>query len=405
MTRLRVEQVAWLALVASFVMICGLVYGFRNSVMGQFQSQRFDTLLDEARDFDRNGEPERAMDVYATLLERYPDSEELLVAYAQYLESQGKLEEAEITFARAASLGRQRFSAVRRYAAFLERTNRSEEAAAFLENYLAQYADDYTAHHDLGLIYMRLQRWQDAVGSLQRATQRPELEFAARSNLAGTYVQLGQIENAIQEWRRIVAMGPEPENQQFLQNIAVAYENLDLPESACEAWQSFLERFPNSILGAERVLALADRCRTVELQERAALRLKALSPEQRIGADLSPKLRVAGVSQEVGPVLPGSTITLEVWFEIIRTARNPSFVRFTLVDSGNAGTDLLSEPNAVGTSPLWRGDTVRQPFAITIPEDADPGEYWLRLHSRENPAEAVTIRQVTLGAAATEAVE
>jgi tetratricopeptide (TPR) repeat protein len=400
-----VEQVAWLTLMVSFVVICGLVYGFRNSVMGQFQAQRFDTLLDEARDFDRSSEPERAEDVYATLLERYPDNEELLVAYAEHLESNGQTAEAETALARAAALGRQRFSAVRRYAAFLERTNRTEEAAAFLEKYLAQFPDDYTAQHDLGLIYMRLQRWQDAVGSLQRATQRPELEFAARSNLAGTYIQLGQIENAVQEWRRIVAMGPEPEFQQFLQNIAVAYENLDLPESACEAWQSFLERFPNSILGAQRVLALADRCGTAEMRERAALRLKALSPELRIGADLSPNLRVAGVSQEAGTVLPGSTITLEVWFEIIRTARNPSFVRFSLVDSGNAGTDLLSEPNAVGTSPLWRGDTVRQPFAITIPEDVTPGSYSLQLHSREDPAKAVTIGQVTLGAATAEAME
>jgi Flp pilus assembly protein TadD len=400
-----VEQVAWLALLVSFVIICGLVFGFRNSVMGQFQAQRFDTLLDEARDFDRSGEPERAADVYATLLDRYPGNEELLVAYAQYLESQGNLEDAEITFARAASLGRQRFSAVRRYAAFLERLNRSEEAAAFLEKYLTQFPDDYTAHHDLGFIYMRLQHWQDAVGSLQRAAQRPELEFAARSNLAGTYIQLGQIENAIQEWRRIVAMGPEPENQQFLQNIAVAYENLDLPESACEAWQFFLDRFPNSILGAQRVLALADRCGTAEMRERAALRLKALSPELLIGADLSPNLGVAGVSQQVGPVLPGSTITLEVWFQIIRTVRNPSFVQFSLVDSGNRVWDLVSEPNAVGTSPLWRGDTVRQPFAITIPEAVSPGSYSLRLHSREKPAEAVTLWQVTVSAATAEAVK
>jgi len=99
LTRLRVEQVAWLTLMVSFVVICGLVYGFRNSVMGQFQAQRFDTLLDEARDFDRSSEPERAEDVYATLLERYPDNEELLVAYAEHLESNGQSAEAETTLA------------------------------------------------------------------------------------------------------------------------------------------------------------------------------------------------------------------------------------------------------------------------------------------------------------------
>ncbi|MCL4692580.1 MAG: tetratricopeptide repeat protein [Candidatus Hydrogenedentes bacterium] len=313
------------------------------------------------------------------------------MAYGEYVEAQGQLHEAEAALAEAASLGRQRFSAVRRYASFLERLGRSEEAAAFLEDYLRRYPDDFTAHLDLGFIYMRLDRWQQAVGALQQAARRPELEFMARSNLAGAYMELRQIENAIQEWRRVTTMGPGAEYQQYLQHIAIAYENLDLPEQACDAWQSFLDRFPNSILGAERVLALADRCGTEEMKSRAALRLAALSPELAIDAALTPRLEIAGVARPEAAITPGSTLTLEVWFQVVRAVRHPTFVSFSLQGSDGTVYPLISEPDAVGTPPLWRGDTVRQPFAIRAPEVLAGGTYTLRIHSAEEDGKTVTL--------------
>ncbi|GMV91412.1 MAG: hypothetical protein AMXMBFR82_11900 [Candidatus Hydrogenedentota bacterium] len=376
---------------ASFAIVCALGYSFRGTVLGQLHEQRFDTLIGEARDFDRRGEPDRAATVYETLLERYPKNEELLVAYGEHVEAQGQLQEAEAALAEAASLGRQRFSAVRRYASFLERLGRSEEAAAFLEDYLRRYPDDFTAHLDLGFIYMRLDRWQQAVGALQHAARRPELEFVARSNLAGAFMELRQIENAIQEWRRVTTMGPGAEYQQYLQHIAIAYENLDLPEQACDAWQSFLDRFPNSILGAERVLALADRCGTEEMQARAALRLAALSPELAIDAALTPRLEIAGVTRPEAAITPGSTLTLEVWFQVVRAVRHPTFVSFSLQGSDGTVYPLISEPDALGTPPLWRGDTVRQPFAIRAPEVLAGGTYTLRIHSAEDGGGTVAL--------------
>lgn len=391
MSRIRVEHAAWFALIASFVIVCALGYSFRGTVLGQLHEQRFETLIDEARDFDRRGEPERSGTIYETLLERYPNNEELLVAYGEHLEAQGQLHEAEAALAEAASLGRQRFSAVRRYANFLERLNRSEEAAAFLEVYLRRYPDDYAAHLDLGFIYMRLKQWPQAVEALQQAAQRPELEFVARSNLAGAYMELRQLEDAIQQWRSVVAMGTGAEYQQYLQHIAAAYESLDRPESACDAWQSFLDRFPSSILGAERVLALTGRCGTEEMKARAALRLAALSPEIALDSTLTPRLRIAGVTRPESPVASGSTLTLEVWFQVIRAVRTPTFVSFSLQGSDETVYPLISEPDTVGTPPLWRGDTVRQPFAIQVPEDLAGGTYTLRIHSAEEDGETVNL--------------
>lgn len=391
MNRFRVEHVAWLALMASFVIVCMLAYGFRDALLGRFFEQRFDTLLDEARDFGRRGEPDQATAVYTTLLDRYPDNEELLVAYAAFLESQGDMTNAEAALAKAASLGRQRFSAVRRYAAFLEREDRPEDAISILEDYLKRFPDDAIAHLDLGFIYMRLGRWQSAVASLQQAAQRPELEFVAHSNLAGAYSELGQVDAAIEEWRRVIAMGPGPEYQQYLQNIAVAYENLEQPESACEAWQSFLERFPNSILGAKRVLALANRCGSDETVERAALRLAALSPQHPIDASLDSSLHIAGVTEPPVAVTPGSTLALEVWFQIVRTIQKPASAAFTVEGADGEAIPIISEPGTVGTTPLWRGDTIRQPFAIQFPRELTDGTYSLRIRSPESTDAAVTL--------------
>jgi len=377
---MRVEQVAWLALMTSFVAVCGFLYGYRGTVLGEFHAQTFATLLDEARDLDRAGDPARAESVFATLLERYPDSEELLVAYAEHLESDGKLDRAEANYARAAALGRQQFSAVRRYTAFLERDDRGDEAAAFLEDYLQQFPDDLTAQLDLGFVYLRLARWQDAIAPLQRAAERPDLELPARANLAGVYVRLERVDDAIQEWRRLVLMGPESDKQQYWQDIAAAREQLRDKEAAYEAWQTFLGRFPNSTLAAERLLALGADTLDPATRERAALRLKALSPELPIHEPMAPGIQVAGVSRLNDSLSPGETVTIEVWFQLTATILESTLVGFSLRDPGGRIHELISEPAVVGSPPLWRGDTVRQRFAIVLPGDLAGGIYELALH-------------------------
>ena len=401
MKSLRVEQVAWLALMTSFVAVCGVLYGYRGTVLGEFHAQTFVTLLDEARDLDRDGNAAQAEGVYATLLERYPDSEELLVAYAEHLDSQGEMDRAEATYARAAALGRQQFSAVRRYTAFLERDGRGEEAAAFLDDYLNQFPDDLTAQLDLGFVYLRLQRWHGAIAPLERAAERPDLAFSARVNLAGAYVRMERLEDAIQEWQRVVAMSPESGKQQYWQDIAAACELLGDTEAAREAWRVFLDRFPNSMLAAERLLAMdADNLDPTTL-DRAALRLRAVSPELPINEPIVTGIQVTGVSRLKDSFSPGETVTIEVWFQISATILESTLVRFSLRDPEGSVRELISEPAVVGSPPLWRGDTVHQRFAIVLPGDLPAGNYELELRSTA-PESTVTLWTLNVGDAAGE---
>ncbi len=395
MKKLRVELVAWLVLMTSFVIVCAVVYGYRGKVLGQFHAQSFDTLLGDARDYSRSGNPAQAEAVFSTLLDRYPNNEELLVAYGEFLDSLDRADDAEAAYAHAASLGRQRFSSARRYAGFLESNGRTDEAVAFLNEYLTRFPDDLTAQLDLGFMRLRLKDWAGAVDALQKAAERPSLEFAARTNLAGAYAQLGEEEEAIHEWQRVVAMGPEPAKQLFLQNIAVSYELLHRPDAARETWQAYLDRFPNSMLGAERVLKLAKQYGTEDMQKRAELRLQAVSPEIPFDRPLAPGLRVAGISRPIGDLAPDQDITLEVWFPIDKTIEQTLTVEFMLRYPDGQSVALTGEPAAVGTAPLWRGDTVRQPFAVILPDDLPEGRCTMLLTANASNAKPVSLWEFT----------
>jgi hypothetical protein len=54
---------------------------------------------------------------------------------------------------------------------------------------------------------------------------------------------------------------------------------------------------------------------------------------------------------------------------------------FALREEDGTIHNLVSAPAEVGVAPLWRGDTVRQPFAIVAPGDLPAGDYELGIHS------------------------
>ncbi|MCC6696953.1 MAG: tetratricopeptide repeat protein [Candidatus Hydrogenedentes bacterium] len=387
MKKWRVEHSAWLALMISFAVVIAIAFSMRHTLTKRLQAQSLDSLLGTVRALQAQGRAADAQPVYESLVERYPDSERVLVDYGRFLEEQGRLDEAEQAYQRAASLGQQRFSAVRRYAEFLDRVGKPDVAVTLYETYVREYPDDLMAQMDLGFRYLRKQQWAAAAESLKRAAERPDLEFPSRASLATAYAMMDRTQEAIGEWERVVAMGSEREKQVYLQDIAAAEASEGRLESALGTWRRYADHFPNSILAVNRIMELCEKVASPDDCARAALRARAISPPRAMDFPLTERVRVAGVSELAGEMVPGGVLTGDVYFNITATvmpAAAPS-ARFLIVRADRAdfadALGVAGEPSRLGSPPLWRGDTIRQAFSLELPHGLSPGEYRVGLQA------------------------
>ncbi|MCC6487829.1 MAG: tetratricopeptide repeat protein [Candidatus Hydrogenedentes bacterium] len=397
MKKWRVEHSAWLALMLSFGVASTLALSVRDTFTVRLHAQSQETLLGKAHALQAQGQAADAEPVFALLIERYPDSEQVHVEWGRFLEEQGRLDEAERAYRRAVSLGRQQFSAVRRYAGFLDRAGKPGAALTLYETYVGEYPDDLPAQMDLGLRYLRDKRWAAAAESLKLAAARSDLEFPCRTNLATAYANMGKVRDAIDEWERVVAMGPEREKQVYLQDIAAAEESEGRLEVSLDMWRRYAEHFPSSILGVRRIQELCEKVESEDVCARAALRARAVSPPRVINQPLTNRIRVAGVSALVGELVPGGVLTGDVYFDVVATVMpetGPS-AQFLIAPAVRAdfaeAIDIAGEPSRVGAPPLWRGDTVRQAFSFELPGDLAPGEYKVGLDATPGGVKVVVL--------------
>ena len=98
----------------------------------------------------------------------------------------------------------------------------------------ASMVDDAQTHHDLGIAYMEMGLWDQAVAEFRRAADNPQLEATSYNLLGNCLVAAGNLDDAIKEYK----MGLFAKNKSYEQelnlyyDIAVAYIQLgDLKES------------------------------------------------------------------------------------------------------------------------------------------------------------------------------
>jgi tetratricopeptide (TPR) repeat protein len=284
--------------------------------------------------------------------------------------------------------------------------NRSEETVKLYERYLEKHPNDACAKLDLGIHYLARNDLENSIKLLTSASQDPLYAFDALSNLAAAYVRLGQPREAIDCWTRVVSMDESPEKQVFWQDVASSHEKGGDIEKAKEAWGRFLDYFPDSLPAARH---LAELCRTSG--DNAALsslelRLRALSPPIVINKSLTRELDVAGISGQ--DAFEGG-IAIDVYFSILKNIpRDRELnVRFMLVREGTSGPpverEAIVEPSRMGPGPFWRGDSLRQKFAFSVPRDLPPGEYRIEMTAGPDGASRVSLGTFSVPATASTA--
>lgn len=379
---LKREQTAWLLLMLSFVVSVALAFAFRSQIVTRLHSDSRVSLMAKAQELAKSGDSQRADEVYRELVARYPEREDVLLAYAQYLDVQGRAQEAEAMYRRAVPSGRQRHGSVRRFAAFLEKQDRRDEAVALYEDYVARRPEDLSARLDLGLRLLSRGETDRCVPHLRAAAENAALRAQAESKLGQAYFMRGMMQEAIDTWLRVVAMGDAPENQQFWQNVAESYEKMDALDDAIGAWERYLGHFPNSVTALRRLAKAYQEGGNTQGRQRALLRLAALTPPHLIDRKIGPRVVLLGNS---APERTHGHVRIDVAFRFLAnvTRAEACEVRFWLKPQGAAGDEaeraIPSEPRRLGPAPLWRDDSLRQTFALALPADLAEGVYGVEI--------------------------
>jgi len=375
------EHVAWALLMVSFALLATVTALLGGDIRAFLHGRTRVMRMAEARQLTQAGKAEAADRIYAELAEDYPAREDVLLEYAQHLDGLGRNREAEDMYRKAASQGRQRHASVRRYALFLDRQGRRPEAIALYERYVTDHPDDLSARLDLGLRLAAEGEFERGEPHLLAAAGNPGLRFGAERALAEAYAARAMKHKEIDTWLRVVAMDASPEKQVYWQDIAEAYGALDDVPKAIDAWQRYLEHFPNSLTGARKLAQAYERAGNEEGRRRAALLIRSLTPTRPIRRNISPRVVVEGVDPASDPSSP----MLDVYFRFHGTLLRPDqcAVRFWLVQDAAAddgpAIPVTSQPARIGPAPLWRGDSMRQRFALALPEDLAPGTYMLEI--------------------------
>ncbi|MCS6935731.1 MAG: tetratricopeptide repeat protein [Chitinophagales bacterium] len=123
-----------------------------------------------------------------------------------------------------------------------------------------QVADEYSftktgklARYYAGICYLRLKKYQEAIGQLEKANPKDPLVGAARLNALGdAYAGLGKLEDAVRYYEKAAGYSDnEQYTPYYLFKTGLAYEKLGKKEDALKCYQRIKDNYPNSDEGRD----------------------------------------------------------------------------------------------------------------------------------------------------------
>jgi tetratricopeptide (TPR) repeat protein len=380
--KMNTERLAFAGLMISFAILSVLFSVFRPALNVHLSQTGLPALLSMAAEAEAKEDIASAFEIYSLIESRYEKNEKALLACARFHESRGKMAHAETIYREAATLGRQRFSAVRKYTDFLDRSGRGIEALQVYEDYLRRYPEDCSAQADLGARLLRAGRYGEAEDRFRLAAKDATLRTGVLADLGRALRAHGKASDAVAVWHEVVNTNSRPEAQQLLLDIARANLELGVEKDAGEAYEMYLARFPNSPAAVAELKALYDKSGDAADARRLELAARMLAPEELLRSELSRTFEIYGVSDVPKEVRVEEPFSLAVTFlarDNITSMPLPEVV-FWLVQTKEGGEafELESIPAVVAASPLWKGCTVAGRFALIAGADrVKPGRYRL----------------------------
>jgi tetratricopeptide (TPR) repeat protein len=89
-------------------------------------------------------------------------------------------------------------------------------------------SDDGQTHYDLGVAYLEMEQFEDALEELFIAEQVPELACRAGLHIGAVYLEQGHLGRAVAAWRRaLTATGRTPELEKRLARLLAEHAGED----------------------------------------------------------------------------------------------------------------------------------------------------------------------------------
>ena len=143
-----------------------------------------------------------------------------------------------------------------------QRVENGEEdsAAEELDQLVRQLPDDFPQWNEVGVLYFRLNRMNQAMEAFRKAYTNDPTNISAAKNLADIMAQLGELDSAARLYHQVFRTHPEDEDTLIFAG-KLAY-HLHEEETARQLFTQVLERNPENAIARENLEYLAQHPRT-----------------------------------------------------------------------------------------------------------------------------------------------
>ena len=187
--------------------------------------------------YQRTGRLDEAIAEFRQALDEDPASIQAQYYIGDVYEAQGKTEEAEKAYRAVIDRQRWYWLGYSGLGTLYYNHGRFAEAAQQFRTMIDLATDNPLGYYDLGATYIAVGRYDDAITILRKGLSLKETSAAAAawSNLGGAYMYLDRQEEAIDAMKR--ATDIEPHNHVFWRNLADSYHQV--PSRAAEAKSAY----------------------------------------------------------------------------------------------------------------------------------------------------------------------
>lgn len=167
-----------------------------------------DELFEQAQNLQRQGQLERAVELYGAVIDGAPDRSEAYYKRANALNALGRLEAALADYDRALGVRPSYPHALCNRGSVLERLGRRDEALASYDRAIALDPRDSLTHYNRGSVLKDLKRFEDALESYETAIELNGEFVEACVNRGNVLQELLQHEAAIESFGRAISLNP-----------------------------------------------------------------------------------------------------------------------------------------------------------------------------------------------------
>ena len=197
--------------------------------------------------FQRFNQPDEALKEYLMLLQKDSNNAENYFQVGRLFESRNKAAKAVGYYRKALELQPGHGEAHLRLGLILYRAKKFTEAKQFLDKAIKFQPENYEAYYYIGRIQKENKDYAAALQSFEWSAKAPEYKIKSLVERGTSFMEMNNVERAIQELERAVSFIKEPGTSDALWAhyfLATSYERMRKIERAIDHWEAVYKQKP-----------------------------------------------------------------------------------------------------------------------------------------------------------------